>query len=303
MDGILPLWKPKGWTSHDCVAKIRRLYGTKKVGHTGTLDPEVEGVLPICIGQATKLVPYLTETKKTYIAEVTLGSATETEDSHGAAIEEKPVDETFSVERVKEVLDDFVGESVQIPPMYSAVKVNGKRLYEYARQGVSVDRPERTIHIDQIKLLSDIEKDDQRVRFSFLVECGKGTYVRTLCVDIGAKLGYPAHMSELVRTKTGPFDKGNTYTIQEIQQAKERNDHLALLLPISAGVTHLEKIDADTVMAEKVFHGKKMKMPEDVTGENLFRIQRGEKLLAIYQPHPSEPGIAKPAKVFHYEQS
>ncbi|QTM99456.1 tRNA pseudouridine(55) synthase TruB [Sediminibacillus dalangtanensis] len=302
MDGILPLWKPKGWTSHDCVAKIRRLYGTKKVGHTGTLDPEVEGVLPICVGQATKLVPYLTETNKTYIAEVTLGSSTETEDSFGEVVEQAVVQEDFSVEQVQQVLDNFIGYSVQVPPMYSAVKVNGKRLYEYARKGLTVNRPERTIHIERIQLLSDIRKEGQRVRFCFLVECGKGTYVRTLCVNIGDRLGYPAHMSGLVRTKTGSFDRNSTYTIEEVQQAKEKNAHLDLLLPLSAGITDLEKVEADADLADRVFHGQKLKMPEGLTGTKQFRIQQGDKLLAIYQSHPSEPGIAKPAKVFHYEQ-
>ncbi|WP_026570322.1 tRNA pseudouridine(55) synthase TruB [Sediminibacillus terrae] len=302
MDGILPLWKPKGWTSHDCVAKLRRLYGTKKVGHTGTLDPEVEGVLPICIGQATKLVPYLTDTKKTYIAEVTLGASTETEDSFGAPVEQVAVQEDFSAARVQQVLEGFIGDIVQIPPMYSAVKVKGKRLYEYAREGLTVNRPERTVHVERIQLLSDILKEGDCIRFCFLVECGKGTYVRTLCVNIGEKLGYPAHMSGLVRTKTGAFDKNRSYTIEEVERAKERNEHLDLLLPLSEGVAHLEKIEADADMAARVFHGQKLKMPEKLHGTKQFRIQQGEKLLAIYQPHPSEAGMTKPAKVFHYEQ-
>lgn len=140
MGGILPLWKPKGMTSHDCVMKIRKLYKTKKVGHTGTLDPEVEGVLPICIGQATKIVQFLTDTKKTYVAELKLGSATETEDSYGEIIEEVEVDEIPSQQVIENVLQSFKGEIIQVPPMYSAVKVAGKKLYEYARLNQTVER-------------------------------------------------------------------------------------------------------------------------------------------------------------------
>src|SRR5690625_2522556 len=141
MNGILPLWKPKGLTSHDCVIQVRKLFKTKKVGHTGTLDPEVEGVLPICIGQATKVVPFLTDTKKTYIAELKLGSTTETEDSYGETIKETEVDYFPSDEEINLALQSFHGEVTQIPPMYSAVKVKGKKLYEYARANEKVERP------------------------------------------------------------------------------------------------------------------------------------------------------------------
>src|SRR5690625_5018629 len=143
MDGIIPLWKPKGMTSHDCVAKIRRIYGTRKVGHTGTLDPMVEGVLPICINRATKIVPYLTAMSKTYDAEIKLGTATETEDAQGEIVEQKNVSHPPNLSEIDDVLQSFQGTIIQIPPMYSAVRVKGKRLYEYARAKEIVERPKR----------------------------------------------------------------------------------------------------------------------------------------------------------------
>ncbi|SDJ71549.1 tRNA pseudouridine(55) synthase TruB [Sediminibacillus albus] len=302
MDGILPLWKPRGLTSHDCVARLRRLYGTKKVGHTGTLDPEVEGVLPICIGQATKLVPYLTETKKTYIAEVTLGAATETEDSHGAIIESVPVNQPVGIEKINSVLTEFHGEVKQTPPMYSAVKVQGRKLYEYARQGLTIERPERTIRIFRIELLSNEEAvKNGTQQFQFKVECSKGTYIRTLCTDIGSALGYPAHMSDLVRTQTGSFTRENSYTLEDVEQARALNTHLSLLLPLQAGVEHLDVLYVEENIAAKIYHGQKLKIPSEAPSGDSFRVQLGDKLLAIYQYHPTEHGMIKPLKVFHYD--
>src|SRR5699024_7511220 len=152
MNGILPLWKPRGLTSHDCVQKVRRIFKTRKVGHTGTLDPEVEGVLVLCIGEETKLVQYLTKVKKTYIAKCTLGIATETEDQTGKIIEKVEINNFPKKEDIHQVLDKFQGEITQIPPMYSAVRVKGKRLYEYARNNETVERPKRKVNIHDIAL-------------------------------------------------------------------------------------------------------------------------------------------------------
>ena len=147
MNGLLPLWKPAGMTSHDCVAKIRKYLGIKKVGHTGTLDPLVEGMLVLCVGEATKIVPYVTKLKKTYIATCTLGIATTTEDQSGEVVEEKKVHKTPSERDIRSVLENFIGDIIQVPPMYSAVKVHGKRLYEYARENKQVERPKRKVTI------------------------------------------------------------------------------------------------------------------------------------------------------------
>ncbi|WP_407272192.1 tRNA pseudouridine(55) synthase TruB [Radiobacillus sp. PE A8.2] len=297
MDGILPLWKPKGLTSHDCVFKIRKIFQTKKVGHTGTLDPEVEGVLPICIGQATKIVPFLTETRKTYSAEITLGTATETEDRYGKIIEEANVLDEFSSVDIKQVLSSFHGEIKQIPPMYSAVKINGKKLYEYAREGKVIERPQRTVAIHHIQLCEgSINKSSNRLSFKFDVECSKGTYIRTLCVDIGKELGYPAHMSGLVRTKTGCFDKDNTYTFEEINQA---TDLASLLEPIVKGVEDLSVYYVDEHIKKKVLNGQKLNLPDLLPATDPFRVQYHDELLAIYKSHPDDKQLMKPVRVFN----
>src|SRR5699024_10103296 len=240
MNGIVPLWKPTGMTSHDCVMKLRRLFRTKKVGHTGTLDPEVESVLPICIGEATKIDTYLTDKKKTYRAEITLETATDTEDQTGKVIEQKPVTEQMTEETIFEVLKQFEGEIEQLTPLYSAVKVKGKKLYEYARENQPVERPIRqvTIHsIDYVKESLSIE--DETVKFKIITTVSKGTYIRTLAVDIGKCLGYPAHMSHLVRTATADFNQEATVTFEQLEQLKEMGRLASSLEPIEAGLTHL----------------------------------------------------------------
>lgn len=297
MDGILPLWKPKGLTSHDCVHKIRQLYGTKKVGHTGTLDPEVEGVLPICIGQATKIVPFLTETKKTYIAEVKLGISTDTEDCQGKIVQRKEFVKPPSKQQIENVLQSFTGIITQIPPMYSAVKINGKKLYEYARAGISVERPKRTVTIHEMKHLPSEKEADGLIQFE--VTCSKGTYIRTLCVDIGNALGYPAHMSELVRTKTGTFSRENTVTLQRVEEAVQAGKQADLLLPITSGVSHLDKLYVDEQMKQKVLHGQKLEKPEQNLTTEPFAIMYKNTLLAIYQTHPDNSEVLKAVRVFN----
>ncbi len=220
-NGILILHKPRGMTSHDCVMKIRRLFQTKKVGHTGTLDPDVNGVLPICIGKATKVVEYMSGYSKEYSGEVTIGYSTTTEDKSGEQVEVKKVTDRWSKDELLQVLDSFKGTITQIPPMYSAVKINGKKLYEYARAGQTVERPERRVTIHSLQLLSDISYKEDTASFAFNVHCSKGTYVRTLAVDIGQKLGYPAHMSDLVRTASGPYSLQDSITFEELE-ANER---------------------------------------------------------------------------------
>lgn len=294
LNGILPLWKPRGMTSHDCVMKCRKLFRTKKVGHTGTLDPEVDGVLPICIGQATKIVPFLTDTKKTYIAEVKLGASTDTEDAHGNIVETKVVSKLPSTAIIQEVLQSFQGKITQVPPMYSAVKVNGKKLYEYARENKVVDRPIRHVIIDDIELLS-IKNDSFRIK----VICSKGTYIRTLCVDIGLELGYPAHMSDLTRTETASFTRDNSVTFAEIEKAVENNEETSLLLPITKGLEHLDTYSVDYDTARKVANGQKLQIPLTLPNTNPFMVKYNEELLAIYQIHPENKELIKPVRVFN----
>ncbi len=295
MDGILPLWKPRGMTSHDCVMKIRRLLRTRKVGHTGTLDPEVEGVLPICIGQATKIVPFLTDTKKRYIAEIQLGTATETEDAHGEIIENKPIINPPSKQDIENVLQSFMGRIKQVPPMYSAVKVNGKKLYEYARQNIQVERPVREVIIYDIKLINYKAPSSIKIE----VICSKGTYIRTLCVDIGGELGYPAHMHDLVRMETGAFSKENTVTFSQIEEAVSLGIEQDLLQPILKGIQHLDKLYVDFETKQKVQNGQKLTTPEKALNTDPFAVIYDETLLAIYQNHPEKPDQIKPVRVFN----
>ncbi len=298
MNGILPLWKPRGMTSHDCVFKLRKLLGTKKVGHTGTLDPEVSGVLPICIGRATKIAEYITSSGKTYEGEVTLGFSTTTEDAWGEKVEEKKVNRLITRTEVEDILQSLRGDITQTPPMFSAVKVNGKRLYEYARQGIEIERPSRTVQIHKLELLEDWkELDSNSCSFTFEVVCGKGTYVRTLAVEIGNRLGYPAHMSALTRTQSASFKKEDCFTLEEIREFVEENHPEGLLLPLEMGLSHLPKMAISDTLAEKVKNGARLEEPEDWPECSEVVMEYLNKAIAIYHRHPDKPGIIKPVKV------
>ncbi|MGM0827224.1 MAG: tRNA pseudouridine(55) synthase TruB [Bacillota bacterium] len=298
MNGILPLWKPRGMTSHDCVFKLRKLLRTKKVGHTGTLDPEVSGVLPICIGRATKIAEYITASGKTYEGEVTLGFSTTTEDAWGEPVVEKTVDRTITRAEVEEILRSLTGDITQTPPMYSAVKVNGKRLYEYARQGIEVDRPSRTVRIHKLNLLEKWDElDSKDPAFSFEVACGKGTYVRTLAVEIGNRLGYPAHMSALTRTQSASFRKEDCFTLEDVKEFVDNENPQGLLLPLEMGLSHLPKMAINDTLAEKVKNGARLEEPEDWPETREVVMEHHGKSIAIYRRHPDKPGVIKPVKV------
>src|SRR5699024_6681182 len=240
-------------------------------------------VLPICIGQATKVVPFLTDTQKKYIAELKLGSATETEDSYGETIKETEVDHFPSDEEIDLVLQSFHGEVTQIPTMYSAVKVKGKKLYEYARANETVERPKRQVNIFHIEKI-DKNPDNQTIRFE--VVCSKGTYIRTLCVDIGEKLGYPAHMSFLKRTKTGNYTEEDAITFEKIEKAVGENTYQSFLQPMITAVDHLDKLYVDEETKRKIANGQKLLKPVKLPNSNPFLMMYEEELLAIYQLHP-----------------
>lgn len=213
MNGIIIVDKPQGKTSHDIVYFIRRLTGIKKVGHTGTLDPMATGVLPICIGAATKIADMLTLSDKEYVAELILGKTTDTQDAEGQVLSEKKVNCTE--DEIRAAVMSFIGEIEQVPPMYSAIKQNGKKLYELARQGVEVERKPRKVTINSIDIL---KIDGKSVTID--VSCSKGTYIRTLCEDIGNKLGTGAYMNTLRRIKTGIFDLSQSHTLEELGTLK-----------------------------------------------------------------------------------
>ena len=220
MNGVLPLYKERGMTSFDCIRRLRQLLHTKKIGHSGTLDPDVSGVLPICLGSATKLVPFLMASGKVYAGELTIGFATTTEDLSGETVEKQAVSQPISDQAVKAAMSKLTGTITQVPPMYSAVKVKGKRLYEYARAHETVERPRRHVTIKSFAMLSnhyDEQHQQQVVRFK--VECSKGTYVRTLAVDLARQLGYPGVMSSLTRLKSGGFELDQTLSLDDVEEA------------------------------------------------------------------------------------
>ena len=213
MDGVLIINKPQGFTSHDVVNVLRKTLNTKKMGHTGTLDPNATGVLPILIGTATKISKYLIEHDKTYIATVSLGEKTDTGDSEGNIIEKDLNFQNISCKQIRDVLKTFIGKQKQIPPMYSAIKINGKKAYEYARQGQAVQLEPRNIEIYSINL---IKAEDKEITFE--VSCSKGTYIRTLCEDIAKKLGTIGYMKELTRTSINEFKLENAIAIEEVKE-------------------------------------------------------------------------------------
>ncbi len=305
MEGILPLFKPAGMTSHDCVFRLRKLLRTKRVGHTGTLDPDVTGVLPICVGKATKIAEYITDAGKSYEGEVTLGYTTTTEDASGEKVEEKPVDRAISREEIEKVLQSLTGEIEQTPPMYSAVKVNGKRLNEYARQGIEVERPTRKVTIYSIQLLDDrATYHGEQISFKFRVSCSKGTYIRTLAVTIGEKLGYPAHMSSLVRIQSASYTIEDCYTFEQLEELAEEGTLEAALQPLETGISYLPKYRVNDKVAEKVKNGAQLKIPvdlADINGPIAVETEDG-KALAIYRAHPAKPGMMKPDKVLRNDQ-
>ncbi|MBM7707925.1 tRNA pseudouridine(55) synthase TruB [Enterococcus lemanii] len=302
MDGILPLWKERGMTSHDCVFKLRKILRTKKVGHGGTLDPDVDGVLPICIGKGTKVIEFLSDSGKIYAGEITLGYSTTTEDASGEIVEQMSLEKPFSNEEIDAAMQRLTGEITQIPPMYSAVKVNGKRLYEYARNNEEVERPQRQAFITSFQRTSepiwDAEKKTQKWRFE--VECGKGTYVRTLSVDTGKVLGVPAHMSDLTRLASGGFSKKQALTLDQVAQLMEKNQMDQALLPIEFVVKDFQRVDLSEGQWVKVKNGARLMYQElgllAMPSAHLAVFYK-DYLVSIYEKHPSKNGVLKPLKV------
>ncbi|WP_342351583.1 tRNA pseudouridine(55) synthase TruB [Marinococcus halophilus] len=294
IDGIIPLWKEAGVTSHDCVARARRLLKTKKVGHSGTLDPSVTGVLPLCIGKATKAVDYLHEAPKAYEGVITLGRATTTEDANGETVEALAVETAPAKQRIEEALQALSGSVTQVPPMFSAVKVRGRKLYEYAREGIEVERPVREACIYDFRLL---EMDDAprggEFSFKIRVSCSKGTYVRTLAVDAGKKLGYPAHLQQLIRTASGGFEPEHTSTWEELEALVAAGRPEKAVYPVDWAVAHLPAITVSEETAEQISHGRVL--PAAWFSEQTMAVKaESGKPLAVYTAHPAKPGIFKP---------
>ena len=251
-NGILIVDKPDGWTSQDVAAKLRSVFHEKRVGHGGTLDPMATGVLPIFIGRATRGVEFFESAEKEYIAGLRLGTVTNTQDTTGEVLETNPV--TVTREDVEAALRRFTGELDQLPPMYSAIKINGQKLYELARKGKEVARTPRRITIFELELLGGEDSD-----YTIRVRCSKGTYVRTLCHDIGQALGCGACMSSLRRTKAGMFTLGQAITIEQLLAFAKENDPQELLMPVDALFAEFPPLIVELGQAEKLRNGAQIK--------------------------------------------
>jgi tRNA pseudouridine55 synthase len=277
MDGIINVFKPEGMTSFGVVSEIRRLTGTKKVGHAGTLDPDAVGVLPVCVGKATKVIEFMIDKDKSYRVELILGKATDTQDKSGRIIYEKPVSSSF--QEIKEVIESFTGNQEQIPPMYSAVRINGKKLYQLARKGIEIERKPRKVTFYKITVL-DIARVGDCVNVLMDADCSKGTYIRTLCHDIGQKLGCGGHMGRLIRTRSGSFLLDDAYTLETLKRLSEQQKISAALLGMDKAVLHFPAISVSEPQAKKLKNGLSIRY--DNLENSFHRIYDKEKnFLAI----------------------
>ena len=264
MDGIFNVLKPPGMTSHDVIGFLRRALNTKKIGHGGTLDPDAAGVLPVFAGTATRLLSYAMEGRKQYIAEFTLGEQRDTGDDSGTLVKTMPVPE-LSEAKLKEVLQSFLGKQIQLPPMYSAVKINGQKLYQLARKGVEVERKARPIEIYKLELLDaklPSESISAKYSFTVAVECSKGTYIRVLGEDIATALGTCGTMSFLLRTQVGSYLLNEAHTLQEIAE----NPAGCCAEPITA-VSHLPKLELTANQAARITNGVRTTVNGTVDGQ------------------------------------
>lgn len=288
MNGLLLINKPIDFTSRDVVNKISRLLKIKQIGHTGTLDPLATGVLVLCVGKATKLVEILTSNDKEYIAEVALGISTDTLDITGNVIEKK-LTNNISKEQVIEVLNSFVGKQKQEVPIYSSVKVNGRKLYEYARSNKEVVLPIRDIDIKSISLVSELICKDGLTKFKIKCSVSKGTYIRSLVRDIGVKLNTIACMSSLSRTRQGVFNLDDCYTIEDIENGTYK------LLDMKEALSEFTFIKVDDVMEKKILNG--MKLEKFFDDQVAVILNNSEELLAIYKVSEKDDNFVKPFKM------
>lgn len=295
INGIVNIYKEKGYTSHDVVAVLRKVVGQKKIGHTGTLDPDATGVLPVCLGRATKVCELLTDHDKTYEALLLLGKTTDTQDISGEVLEERGPG-NLTEEEVRSCIESFIGEYDQIPPMYSALKVNGKKLYELAREGKTVERKSRKVQIHGIRIL---EMNLPHVRME--VDCSKGTYIRTLCHDIGEKLQVGGCMEELERTKVGRFLKEDAVTLDEVRQKMEQGEGAELFTPLDQIFAELPAVTVTDAKAWMSYNGNDL--PERfllekeawTDGQEVRVYDSRKNFIGLYQ-------YRAPKKLFHIKK-
>ncbi|HEX3032511.1 MAG TPA: tRNA pseudouridine(55) synthase TruB [Bacillota bacterium] len=288
MNGIINIYKLPGMTSQQVVSRVRRLLGVSKAGHTGTLDPGVSGVLPVCLGKATKVAQWLSEKDKSYRGEVTFGITTDSQDRFGRVVSETDAS-SLSLDDITQAFSSFVGTIMQVPPMVSAVKFQGKRLYELARQGLEVERQARQAIIYSLGIIQVTGLGTHHPRVLFDVKCSKGTYVRTLCADLGDKLGTGGVMSDLVRTQSGTFTLEEGVTLEQLEQAVGDNSWKKLIIPIDRVLQHVPAVVVKDSVMERVKHGNSLyqpgilRLPEaDLTENDMVRLySEGGELLAL----------------------
>ena len=290
MNGILLVNKPKDFSSHDVVAVLRGILKTKKIGHTGTLDPDATGLLVIGINNGTKIMKYLNNDEKKYTAQICIGKSTDTLDKTGEVLEQVAVNE---LQNVDDVINSFAGKYTQTPPMYSAIKYQGKRLYEYARKGITItDIPSRDIQVIDIKRISDIIYKDELAFFDYQVHASKGLYVRTLSYDIGKKLGYPSHNYELHRTKAGNFDIKDSSTLDEIRAGNYK------LISLADALTNMETLVLSEELRHHVKNGMAISLRYFAKPTLTKIVDEDNNLVAIYDKHPTEPKM-KAQNIFY----
>ena len=295
INGIVNIYKEKGYTSHDVVAVLRKVVGQKKIGHTGTLDPDATGVLPVCLGRATKVCELLTDHDKTYEALLLLGKTTDTQDISGEVLEERNPG-NLTEEEVRSCIESFIGEYDQIPPMYSALKVNGKKLYELAREGKTVERKSRKVQIHGIRIL---EMNLPHVRME--VDCSKGTYIRTLCLDIGEKLQVGGCMEELERTKVGRFLKEDAVTLDEVRQKMEQGEGAELFTPLDQIFAEMPAVTVTDAKAWMSYNGNDLpecfllEKEEWTDGQEVRVYDSRKNFIGLYQ-------YRAPKKLFHIKK-
>lgn len=280
LSGILVIDKDAGMTSADVVYHLRKALHIRKIGHAGTLDPDVTGVLPIAIGQATKLIELMHERPKSYEGTGLFGYATDSYDTDGKITKEKKLAKPFTAEEIQAGMNHFLGKIVQVPPIYSAVKVNGKHLYEYAREGIAVERPKREVIIDSYQLRDEPSFNSEKGQesFNFAIECSKGTYVRSLVNDLGDKLEAPAVMTHLRRTASSGFDLNQAVKLSEIETHPEKAEEL--IQPIDAFFADYETFDLNNKQWERVRNGAGIDLQTDA---KKVALRYNKKVKAIYQ--------------------
>lgn len=287
MDGIILVNKEKDYTSRDVVNEICKILGTKKVGHTGTLDPMATGVLAVCVGCATKLVDIITSDEKEYIAGVKLGILTDTLDITGTIIEKN--NKIVTKDKIVDVLNNMVGFYEQEVPIYSAVKINGKKLYEYARDGIEVELPKRRVCIKKLELISDIVYENDTINFEIRCLVSKGTYIRSLIRDIANNLNTVGVMSSLCRTKQGNFKIEDTYTLEQIKTSEYK------LIGIGDYFDYVYRIKVDDDFKRDILNGKVLK---NIHNKDILFVDKNDLVLAIYKVSEKDTSKIKPYKMF-----